>query len=300
MMSNRYGEAEDKALDRTLKIAMAMESMRHSDLRYESNVFALQQAKEKSARERESYTRMPSFMADLNTAINDPEKSPYERDEAVSKVAMNYPHLLAVNPAAGKMYAGAAGATSTQIRGMEYQTRQENKEFADASGYADPALQEEALGGGKFGERGRRALQDQKYRTKKYKEAQEEKDTDKDIALNKERLKIIGGIYEDALDTEHDVSPEDAMEVWRADPANQGKGDEVPSFAPRFSQAKEVGIREMARSLGLPDKDLTLPIDQLHMKVIQVAAKEKRSLETNLGYGIDRGPKTKAGSGFTR
>jgi hypothetical protein len=300
MMSNRYGAEEDKALDRTLKIAMAMESMRHSDLRYETGVFALQQAKEKAARERESNARMKPFMDDLNAAINDPEKSPYERDEAVSKVAMQYPNLLAVNPAAGKIFAGAAGATSTQIRGLEYQTRQTNREFTQASGYSDPELQEEALGGGKFGERGRRELQDLKYKTEQEKERIKAKTRDEKIENATLQRSFIKGIYESAAKLEHDVTPEDALREWRDDPANEGNKD-VPQLGSKFSPAKLVLLKNMAIDIGLPEKDLSLPADLLHAKVINRAATIKRDLSKNLGFSVDNTrPKTKAGSGFTQ
>ena len=134
MLDRKYGQEEDMMLDRTLKIATAIDRKRHSDLRYEANILSLQRSRDQAAKERETYAKLPSFFGELQGVMNNPELSPYEQQAHMAGLGMKYPMLLSTNRAAGTMLDSASKSVDMKSR---YQAAQDKAALDAQSDRAD-------------------------------------------------------------------------------------------------------------------------------------------------------------------
>ena len=144
MLDRKYGQEEDRGLDRMLKIATAIDQKRHSDLRYESARFNLEQAKRKSQEDREAYSKLGGFMGTLTGVLDDEESSLTDKQIQLAEVSMQFPMLVTNNPVASTLLRGASNILQAKSRGLNAQLKAE--EDARTGGIAQDEKQQGALG----------------------------------------------------------------------------------------------------------------------------------------------------------
>ena len=140
MLDRKYGQEEDRGLDRMLKIATAIDQKRHSDLRYESNILSLQRARDKAAQERDTYTKLPALFGELQGVMNDPELSPYEQQAHMAGLGMKYPMLLSTNAAARTILNSASSSVDMKFRQQDAAAKAMLKAQSDAASRVKGAL----------------------------------------------------------------------------------------------------------------------------------------------------------------
>lgn len=116
LLRNRYGPQIEKEQMGAIKIMQALDQQRSSDLRYESNLLALEQAREKAARDRETQAKLPSFFEDATNIVGNKDASIAEQQESLFALGMKYPTLLSTNAAASSMMTGASNILGTRVR----------------------------------------------------------------------------------------------------------------------------------------------------------------------------------------
>jgi len=116
LLRNRYGPQIEKEQMGVIKIMQALDQQRSSDLRYESNLLALEQAREKAARDRETQAKLPSFFEDATNIVGNKDASIEEQQESLFALGMKYPTLLSTNAAASSMMTGASNILGTRVR----------------------------------------------------------------------------------------------------------------------------------------------------------------------------------------
>jgi len=116
LLRNRYGPQIEKEQMGAIKVMQAFDQQRNSDLRYESNLLALEQAREKSARDRETQAKLPSFFEDATNIVGNKDASILDQQESLFALGMKYPTLLSTNSAAASMMTGASNILGARVK----------------------------------------------------------------------------------------------------------------------------------------------------------------------------------------
>jgi hypothetical protein len=128
LLRNRYGPQIEKEQTGLIKIMQAFDQQRNSDLRYQSNLLALEQSREKSARDRETQAKLPSFFEDATNIMGNKDVSISDQQESLFALGMKYPTLLSTNQAAASMMAGASNILGSRIKAQTAATTRAGKQ----------------------------------------------------------------------------------------------------------------------------------------------------------------------------
>lgn len=278
-LDRQFGKAESDQLDRNFDIAMKMDQKRNNDLRYEANLLALQTAKDKAARERDSYQQMPSFMGDLDNALNS-DKSPYEKEQDLGKLTMKYSGLLASNKAAGFMFTGASNVVTSGIKGSEYEQRQADKDFAYASRFKDPETRRKLyMQDGVLDEREAMFEQDLEY-------AGQEDSKKLLIKQTEDTLKQAEGVNKTLISMKPELTAEEQRTNWMEQYKDTPRGQrpKQPSFTKTYSPTQIQILKSQPALLGITDEEIqSLSPAALHSKLITTSQKQVLEYRKSLG-----------------
>ena len=134
LLKNRYGPQIEREQMGAIKVMQALDQQRNSDLRYESNMLALEQAREKSARDRETQAKLPSFFEDATNIMGNKNAPISDQQESLFALGMKYPTLLSTNTAASAMMTGASNLLGARVRAGTAAEAQRTKDESMVSG----------------------------------------------------------------------------------------------------------------------------------------------------------------------
>ena len=140
LLRNRYGPQIEKEQTGLIKIMQAFDQQRNSDLRYQSNLLALEQSREKSARDRETQAKLPSFFEDATNIMGNKDVSISDQQESLFALGMKYPTLLSTNQAAASMMAGASNILGSRIKAQTAATTRAGKQVDQIKNYCSISL----------------------------------------------------------------------------------------------------------------------------------------------------------------
>ena len=312
MLDRKYGQEEDMMLDRTLKIATAIDRKRQSDLRYEASSLALQNARDKSARERESYEKMPMLLDDINNVRNNPELDPLTKAAEINNLNIKYPHLISTNVAASTMLNGALKSTAMDIRRMD-RAQQDATRLEQSESYRrnlmmrtqNPEVRRGIAELGGVGELDALTLQGISYVDKAAAE-------DLKTQAHGDQLKHVkdqGKFVEKSLTDISEIKPlsvDDQHKDWVTslititDKTERKKAEEnMPSFVPTLSDTDAETVRMYANIYGFDHAVIatTPPIQLQKMLLRKVGEQYRGNLEVQ-GHTVAK-PKSKAATAFT-
>lgn len=122
LLRNKYGPQIREQQEGAMKVMQALDQQRNSDLRYEANLLALEQAREKSARDRETQAKLPSFFEATTNIIGNKDANLSDQQEQLFALGMKYPTLLSTNQAASAMMKGASNILGSRVQAQSAAT----------------------------------------------------------------------------------------------------------------------------------------------------------------------------------
>lgn len=308
-LDRQFGKAESDQLDRNFDIAMKMDQKRNNDLRYEANLLALQTAKEKSANERDAYSRLPQLMGEVNAIKDNAELDPYAKQAKYGELAIQYPHLLTTNKVAGTVVAGAMNVNSFDIKRLENEDRKAYKSLDVMNKMPDIASAAAIAGQDGFSDVEKAWLQGKGRVTdaKERKEFLDWKKTQRDEAAT--QYKTQQGSIKSIQDEMYGLELIDAdkqLAEWTAntpqgyDDASKRAQDEYkknkPDFTPKLSEVDVLRVQSRAQELNIDPRQIeSMTPDQLRIAVIKKANSIDQAIKQKRGLTSPQTNKTAAG-----